>query len=247
MYKILWKEFGACFRLFLHFLGGSFHFDFLFIILVMQPVLFPFGHGLSYTKFQYRDLMVERTADTYEASVTVTNVGQMTGKEVVQLYISPSKGSHRPMRELKGFQKIELRPSESKRVSFRLDRRAFACWDEEIHDWLVEGGTYSVEIGRSSMNIALSVSADVEGDKLPHPLITRDTAIGDLTEKQIEMVMSSFGKRTQEKKQGDKSVSATASHALQVNMPLRSLVSFGAMKEDGLERMLAILNKQENA
>lgn len=217
------------------------HVGYRYYATVKQPVLFPFGHGLSYTQFQCRDLTVKKTADTYEVSVSITNAGQMTGKEVVQLYIAPPKDSHRPVRELKDFRKIELRPGESKTVFFRLERRAFACWDEAIHDWFVEGGTYSVEIGRSSMDIAMSVPVKVIGDPVRPMPITRDTAIGDLTEEQIELVMSSFGKRAEEKQKGDRSVSETASRALQVNMPLRSLVSFGAMQEDGLQTILRVL------
>lgn len=218
------------------------HVGYRYYATVKQPVLFPFGHGLSYTQFQYRDLTVKKNADAYEISVSVTNAGQMTGKEVIQLYIAPPTGSHRPVRELKDFQKIELRPGESKTVYFRLERRAFACWDEAIHDWFVEGGTYSIEIGRSSMDIAISVPVKVIGDPVRPMPITRDTAIGDLTEEQIELVMSSFGKRAEEKQKGDRSVSETASRALQVNMPLRSLVSFGAMQEDGLTKILQTLN-----
>lgn len=212
-----------------------------------QAVLFPFGHGLSYTTFQYDAPRVEQSGETVCVTVDVTNTGAVAGKEVVQLYICPPKSEvRRPLRKLKAVAKIALNPGESKTVRFTLERRAFAYWSEEIHGWRVEGGSYQMEFGRSSMDIAVSAAVEMAGDALPRRIITRDTAIGDLTDEQIDLVMSSFGKRAQEKKEGDKSVSSIASRALQVNMPLRSLVSFGAMKEDGLEKMLATLNRQEN-
>lgn len=214
-----------------------------------REVLFPFGHGLSYTNFAYSRPVLDWDSldpQTLWASVAVTNTGSVAGKEVVQLYVCPpNRTARRPLRELKAFAKIELNPGESKTVLFKLDRRAFAHWSEAAHDWLVEGGTYGVEFGRSCMDIAAAAAVEVAADPAPVQEITRDTAIGDLTEEQIELVMSSFGKRAEQKKQGDKSVSSTASHALQVNMPLRSLVSFGAMQEDGLQAMLRVLNGKE--
>ena len=114
------------------------------------PVRWPFGHGLSYTCFDYSDLAV----DGRRVSATVTNTGDRAGAEVVGLYVAaPRDGIHRPVRELKGFRKLLLQPGESKAVSFELDDRSFALWQD---GWKVPGGTYTVQIGDLSAEISVS-------------------------------------------------------------------------------------------
>ncbi len=113
-----------------------------------------FGYGLSYTDFTYRDLEISEKAENHvgteqngvcDVSITVTNTGSRPGAEVVQLYIAPpQEGLHRPVRELKGFQKVFLQPGESKTVSFVLEERSFAVWQE---GWKVPGGKFTVWIG----------------------------------------------------------------------------------------------------
>ena len=122
-----------------------------------KAVRWPFGYGLSYTSFCYSDLRVEgRTV-----SVTVANTGDMAGAEVVQLYVRPPRnGVHRPVRELKGFQKVFLQPGEAKTVDFELDDRAFALWQG---GWKIPAGTYGVEIG------GLIAQIQVDGVTLPIP------------------------------------------------------------------------------
>ena len=113
-----------------------------------MEVLFPFGHGLSYTTFAYRNLTVEKKR------FRVTNTGSRAGKEVVQLYVAPKRGTViRPVRELRGFDKIELAPGETKTVQFILDRRAYAYWSTEIHDWYMESEEYEIQIGRNAQDI----------------------------------------------------------------------------------------------
>lgn len=117
-------------------------------------VRWPFGFGLSYTDFSYADL----TADREKATVTVTNTGKRPGAEVVQLYIAaPADSGYRPVRELKGFRKVFLNPGQSETVTFPLDDRSFAIWQE---GWVVPGGVYTVQAGPLSAEIA------VPGEKL---------------------------------------------------------------------------------
>lgn len=120
---------------------------------VGADVHFPFGHGISYTNYAYSGLTVE--GDT--VSLTVTNVGQVAGKETVQLYIAPleESGILRPAHQLRGFEKIELAPGERKTVRFVLDAMDFACWDGERHAFREIPGTYEVQIGASSRDIRL--------------------------------------------------------------------------------------------
>ena len=128
-----------------------------------KTVRFPFGHGLSYTTFAYSDLELKH--DT--VSATVANTGKYPGAEVAQLYIAPPKGGlHRPEQELKGFQRVELAPGESKRVNFPLDSRSFAVWDGS---WKVPGGAYEIRVGASSRDIRLSGSLEVAGEAVPAP------------------------------------------------------------------------------
>ena len=121
------------------------------------PVRWPFGYGLSYTKFAYSDLTVEDDTVT----VAVRNTGKRAGAEVVQLYLAaPQDGIHRPVRELKGFQKVHLQPGESETVRFTLIDRNFAVWQD---GWKVPGGTYTVCIGSLTAEIKKS------GHDLPVP------------------------------------------------------------------------------
>ena len=122
--------------------------------------LFPFGYGLSYTNFEYSDLLVDKKEiednSCVKVSVKVKNTGKIPGKEIVQLYVKDTKSSViRPEKELKGFEKIELLPGEEKTVTFELGKRAFAYYSTEIGDWHVESGEFEILIGKSSKEIVL--------------------------------------------------------------------------------------------
>ena len=135
-------------------------------------VLFPFGFGLSYTTFAYSNLRLSAEqisdTDTVTATVTVKNTGDRAGKAVVQLYVGDEEGfvnAVRPVRELKGFRKVALEPGESRDVTFTLDKRAFATWREEIHDWWVESGAFTVEVGDSVASLPLKATLQVESTR----------------------------------------------------------------------------------
>jgi beta-glucosidase len=127
----------------------------------IQP-LFPFGHGLSYTEFSYGDLHAPAAAaigDPIEISLTVTNSGSRPGKEVVQLYVSDLQASlPRPTRELKGFAKVHLAPGETKKISFTLEKRAFAFYNPVQGDWVVEPGIFEIHAASSSRDIRQAAS-----------------------------------------------------------------------------------------
>ena len=121
------------------------------------PVRWPFGFGLSYTEFAYSNLHLEKN----RVSVTVKNTGKRPGGEVVQLFVAaPQTGLHRPVRELKGFQKVSLQPGEGTTVTFALDNRSFALWND---GWVVPGGRYALQVGGQT------VSVDVPGSVIPAP------------------------------------------------------------------------------
>lgn len=124
------------------------------------PVQFPFGFGLSYTEFNYSDLQVktEGTGEYAKVTVllTVTNIGNRTGKEVVQIYVGKEESAvERPRKELRAFAKVELEAGESDRISIVLEKEAFACYDEAQNRFVVEPGRYIVYAGKSVRDICL--------------------------------------------------------------------------------------------
>ncbi len=140
-----------------------------------MPVLFPFGHGLSYTTFAYSNLKIEKAEfdfvkgdETFTVTVDITNTGAVAGKETVQLYIEDKTGSAiRPVRELKGFCKVSLDPGETKQAAFTVDKRAFSWYNESYGGWFCASGVYNIVIGASSRDLRLCAEARVASPDLP--------------------------------------------------------------------------------
>lgn len=166
-----------------------------------MDVLFPFGYGLSYSTFEYSNLNISaneiNAGDEVTVTVDVTNTGSVKAKEVVQLYVKNCEcHALRPIREFKGFEKIELNPGETKTVTYKLNKRSFAYYEEEIKDWYVPGGIYSIEIGKSSRDIMLTKDIKVNSelilpdkytyDSIPE-YITEDPRIKDIFEKYLSL------------------------------------------------------------
>ena len=225
-----------------------------------MQVLFPFGHGLSYTTFAFDNLRLSadsmKDTDTLTAAVTVKNTGNRPGKTVVQLYVGRTQPGNviRPLRELKGFEKIFLNPGESRDVTFTLDKRSFAYWNEAIHDWHVESGWYGLEIGHSSRDIALCGSVYMESTvRLPRSY-TADTILMDLmADPEAMAVLSPYLAQIQRAMTpGSEDVSQAAAEAITAEMnnammnymPLRGALSFGAglFTQEMLDAVLAQLN-----
>lgn len=221
-----------------------------------MEVLFPFGHGLSYTSFLFSNLKLskKRMDDTEELQVTVEvkNTGHCAGKEVVQLYVAaPEDGEViRPVRELRGFEKVELAPGERKTVSFRLGSRAFAYYDTEISDFRVPTGEYRIEIGRSSRDICLSeavVVRDTSNKRIP---ITMDTTLGDIlklsgAKEIVEEMIERMGIADSGNDGNLGEGTADMAEAMQRYMPLRSAFSFsgGQVTAEQMEEILERLNR----
>ena len=130
------------------------------------PPLFAFGHGLSYTSFDYQDMRVSSRNITDKDGLTVTvnirNTGTMTGKEVVQLYVAdPVSSLQRPVKELKDFAKVELAPGEGRDVRFELDARDFSYFDPRQSRWIAESGAFEIGVGASSADIRLSETIEL--------------------------------------------------------------------------------------
>lgn len=221
-----------------------------------MDVLFPFGHGLSYTTFEYSDLELSDSQitdeDTMTAAVTVKNTGDRVGKTVVQLYISDVESTViRPIRELKGFEKVELQPGESKTVTFTLDKRSFAYWNEQISDWHVETGDFRIEIGQSSREIVLSETVKVYSTvKLPRKY-TVDTIVMDILEDEeatealrplIEAIGSTLHPQQDGTEAAKEAISDEMTMAMLKYMPLRGALSFGggAIELTGIQGLLGM-------
>ncbi|MCD4738828.1 MAG: glycoside hydrolase family 3 C-terminal domain-containing protein [Anaerolineae bacterium] len=147
-----------------------------------QEVLFPFGHGLSYTTFAYSQLRVSAekfsATEGLQVSVDVTNTGNVAGKEVVQLYVHDQE-SHlvRPEKELKGFAKVALAPGETKTVTLELDARAFAYYDPAYGQWVTESGAFDILVGRSATEICLQATVQLESTQELPCILTRESTI----------------------------------------------------------------------
>ena len=217
-----------------------------------QPVLFPFGYGLSYTEFAYSNLRLSAQSmldtDTLTVEVDVTNVGSIPGKEVVQLYMAPPKADViRPVRELKGFEKVSLAPGETKTVRMTLDQRSFAYWNTEIHDWFVVSGNYEIQIGRNASDTVLAQCVTVTGTKALPRRYTADSIIMDLDEKALAKLQSGMAAMQSVLGGGDAqpegAISAEMMMAMMRYMPLRSLMSFGGMTLETLDSMVEQINQ----
>lgn len=150
-----------------------------------EAPLLPFGHGLSYTTFAYREIAIDRAeitdADHLRVSVRVQNTGARAGREIVQLYVRDLESSVvRPVKELKGFAKVALAPGEAKSVAFDLDGRAFAFFHTGIHDWFVESGEFEILVGPSSADTPLSARVRVRGTTRPFTSVDRKTKLFEL-------------------------------------------------------------------
>lgn len=219
-------------------------------------VLFPFGHGLSYTNFEYSDLKLSastiKDSDELIVSVNVTNVGEVFGKEVVQVYVNPSdKGiAIRPIRELKAYEKVALAPKETKTVQFTLSKRSFAYYHVGIKDWYVESGNYGIEIGASSRDIRLSTEVEVESTTEIPMTYHLNCTIGDLmSDPKASQAIAPFIKSMEavfggvEESEGGAASGAITEEmkmAMIMDLPIRNLISFsqGQVSEEMLLQML---------
>ena len=129
--------------------------------------LFPFGHGLSYTTFEYGKVTADKkqmsAGDQITFSVKIKNTGNREGSEIVQLYISDLKSSlPRPIKELKGFEKISLKGGEEKTITFTIDKTDLSFFDDKKHDWVAEPGAFEAIVGASSTDIKSKVSFSLQ-------------------------------------------------------------------------------------
>lgn len=223
------------------------------------PVLFPFGFGLSYTTFEYSNLRISDKSinenDTLTVYVDIKNTGMYTGKEVVQLYIAPPQdiSRRRPVLELKGFDKVELSPGETKTAAFKLDRRSFAYFEERIGDWFVETGDYTIHVGSSSRDLLLHEIVHVAGTRQIPLIITDSTTCGDVFSSNLDasklitlISRSKFAMMSNTEYDDSQSMNDIMKDAVLNDMPIHSLVSHGPITHMEIESVIEDLIKQSN-
>lgn len=217
-----------------------------------MPVNFCFGHGLSYTQFEYANLKLDKDSltdqDTLTVSVDVKNIGSVAGKAAVQLYVRDVESAvRRPVRELRTFEKIALQPGEIKTVTFTLDKRAFAYWEPKCHDFFVESGEYVIEIGESCRDIRIVQSVQVEGTiELPFT-VTVNTTIGQLLKHPkgkeiIDNMMRSSALSHVDQTDSMGEGSERMMQGMMMGIQLGALVSYGRLTRKQLKDLIATLN-----
>ena len=214
-----------------------------------MDVLFPFGHGLSYTEFVYRDLRLSASeiadTDPLKVSVKIKNTGSVAGKEVVQLYMSEcAPKAARPPRELKGFEKVSLAPGEETTVTFELNRRSFAHYSAEHHGWRVGSGDYEVQIGASSRDIRLKARVRVRSTDRDKPRFTMDSNVGDILDYAPEYAEVFLLRSRPQSPEGAEEQPTEAMIDGLRETPLRTLVMFtrGAFSEKTAQALLEKVN-----
>ena len=127
------------------------------------PVMYPFGHGLSYSSFEYSDISVRSSGKGIKLSFQIQNTGDMAAEEVAQVYVErPESMQEMPVRELKGFERVSLAPGESRKVEMFIDRESLRVWDSVHSCWTVESGRVNIGIGSSSRDIRLNATTTIK-------------------------------------------------------------------------------------
>ncbi len=204
-----------------------------------MPVLFPFGHGLSYTTFAYSNPKLSaatfKDADGLSVSVDVTNTGKVTGKETVQVYVRDQKSAlPRPEKELKAFKKIELQPGETKTVTLWLGFRAFAYYHPAYKQWITEDGEVDILVGASSADIRCALTATLQSSLQLPSLLTRESTVRDwladprgkvVSETVIQQMIAKMGE-TFGAGVGDNTKKGMDMYAFILEMPILSVLDF---------------------
>ena len=223
-----------------------------------RQVRYPFGHGLSYTTFQYSNLTLDKEemaqGDALTVSVDVTNTGKCFGKEVVMLYVENAPCDvFRPVRELRAFDKIGLEAGETKTVTFTLEERAFSYWNEGMHAFTVPKGTYGISMGKDCETMHLTKTVAHQGTPLQRGKYTVNSILMDIMQdpKAMAALAPLFGQMKSlvggagDSDSSSEAISPEMVQAMMGAMPLRSMVSFsgGKLSYETVEQMVALINQ----
>lgn len=215
-----------------------------------MPVAYPFGYGLSYTTFAYSNLRLDKEtmtdSDTLHVSFDITNTGSTAGKEIVQLYIRDlTRSTNRPLKELKGFEKVSLEPGETKTVTIELDYRSFAWYSTNLGDWYAAGGSYEIQVGSSSRDIRLLAKVTLKTARVLPLHVHKNTTLGELcrnprtkeiAEKLANQILAGMGAGASEA--ASEAISDEMNTAMIDSMPLRALRSFTGMSGEEMDDII---------
>ena len=159
-----------------------------------KEVLFPFGYGLSYTSFEYKDLKIEKKNEKVKLSFKIKNTGKVTGKEIAQIYVKEEKPSiFKPEKELRNFIKIELKPQEEKEVKLELEKNDFEYYNPETKKWSIEEGKYKIQVGKSSQEIVLETDIKIDSKdekiKKQYPNKYYTGKVQEITDEEFEKLL----------------------------------------------------------
>ena len=221
-----------------------------------MQVRFPFGHGLSYTRFEYSNLQVSKENmtdnETLQVSFKVKNVGNMAGKEIVQLYVSDKTHlAERPVKELKGFKKVMLKPGEEATIVMEMNKRSFAWYSTELGGWYAVTGNYEIVVGASSDDIRLTKEIHVDSTDVIPLKVDRNTTISELLEnpKTNAVIMSLLNNMVQylnsmqEESEGENAKTVQADQLIKMleSSPLRFMNSLLGMSQEQIEELIGQL------
>lgn len=214
--------------------------------------LFPFGHGLSYTNFEYSGMKISESALGEELHITVRvwvhNSGKRAGQEVVQLYVR-QEGCRlqRPEKELRAFAKVSLEPGAQKEIVFHLNQRDFAYYHPAAGDWVAESGIYYIMVGASSRDIRLEQAFELQSGESPFAPFNRYTPIGDWlrhprSAETMEAMMPQVWKYHGGKPEDEEALAMMEAHLR--GLPLIKLVSYsrGEFSLEQLDEMVRSAN-----
>lgn len=218
------------------------------------PVRYPFGHGLSYTQFEYTNMRVSdemmEAGKKLTISIDVKNTGSRFGKETLQLYVADKTGTPgRPVKELKGFVKAALNPGETKTVEIKLDERAFQWYHEGIGQWYAADGDYELIAAHSSGDIRLTKTIQYKSGLVLPLKVDQNTTIMQLmrhpgTAPVVGQMLEAFKKHVPQDGGDDKNaaISAVMMREMVLNAPLRALVNFKLMDDKAMNGLIQKLN-----
>lgn len=216
---------------------------------------FPFGYGLSYTSFSYSDIKastsVAKDSDAITISVKVKNIGKISGKEVVQLYVHEQESEvARPENELKHFEKVALQSGEEKTVSFQMTSRDFAYFNSKTHDWTVKSGKFDILVGSSSRDLPLKQTLTIESTNVAKIVLTRDSLFKEFKKSPksqaiYEQLVQGFTGSTKKPETEEEKKVASFFEAMLADMPLNKLILFsgGKFTEETMNGILKAVNQ----
>jgi len=214
-----------------------------------QEVMYPFGHGLSYTTFEYTDVSAPEALASvdggFDVTAILTNTGARIGAETVQVYLRHIDPAFpRPDRELIGFQKLAVEPGESQRVTIHIDSDRLAYYHEGHERWVIEPGRYEILVGASAADIRATVSMEVPVGTMPREIYTLHHVIGDVYRDPRGKVVIDYFRAQRGQKPLSEAAEDDFRAAVQKNLPFKRISNFsdGTVSVAQLEQLLAMIN-----